>query len=104
MSTKEALDDLFADLVSRRQFEPFLRSVFELSSGAWAPLPTLVAGLSRDALPAVAEMTTSPPMVTWLADPRGVEREGYALVLCFWETALWSKVALVNRARLQQRQ
>ena len=93
--------DLLADLVSLRENEPFLVSLFAMAQGDWTSVRRLCSGLSGidEALNRIG--TSTELMAAWLTDPLAGSRSGYCLVALYSEENMRCEVAVYNRARLE---
>jgi hypothetical protein len=99
----DSLASVCADLLSQRQFEPFVRSLFAGPSGAWRKVADLCGGLAQ-LPPLCAELFAGHGevlMVTHLPWP-GPECDGFSLVLFVHHGELWSTIAAYNRQRLER--
>jgi hypothetical protein len=93
--------DLLADLVSLRENEPVLASLFTRAQGDWISLRGLCSGLPGidTALNRIGRSTEL--MAAWLNDPLASSRSGYCLVALYSEENMRCEVAVYNRARLE---
>jgi len=97
------MGDLLADLVSRRENEPFLVRLFDRAAGDWALLCELCSDLPH-VVDAIAELGADAQPMAWLADPFAARRSGYCLVSIYSDEHIRCDVALYNRARLTRGQ
>lgn len=102
MDRKLSFSDLFADLLSEEENELFLRRLFSLTPGDWGSLEALCGGMPRilSRLNGLMLGALTAPVVAWLQDPFPHERDGYCLVVAYWEDELHCPVAVYNRAQL----
>lgn len=88
----DVLQELCADIVSEKRYEPALLRLFGEKPGAWMTTKSLCEA-ARQPVPG-AKAT-----VTWLPAPGEPD---YAVILFFDPDSLWSTTALYNTSRLHK--
>lgn len=96
---------VFADLLSDPLCEEALARVFSGQKNTWQPLRTICEASPdlRRRVDSLTEGRSSGPHVVWLEDPLALEREGYCVVVCYWDEEGAESVAPYNKAALDRR-
>jgi hypothetical protein len=99
---EDSFSTVCADLLSEQRFEPFVRKLFALPSGAWHTVARLCGGLPElptQATELFAQHSHS-LLVSYLPWPGSDE---YALVIFLDSSEMWSTIATYNRQLLERR-
>ena len=96
---EERLEDLVADLLSRKKYQGIVQRLFAEAKGTWVSVKSLCSGFPntealRDGLDQLGEYDL---LATWLDYPGTPEDAGQALIVFFAPASYWSKAAFYNR-------
>lgn len=99
MNIEEQLYDMSADLLSERQFLPFVERLFAEEPGAWSTVASLCNGISlaEDRIRSLCDQLEGNLVVTWLEYVGGPYGPGFASVIFFEDQLLWSSIAVYNK-------
>ena len=105
MNDNDEVLAIFADLLSSPEYEDLLSRFFVGQKNTWHSLKEICEpseGLRRR-LDSLIQNRSSEPKVVWLDDSLALEREGYCVVICYWDEAGIESVATYNKAALARR-
>jgi hypothetical protein len=92
---EDKLSSLTADLVSRKDYEWWIRDLFTNPPGRWIDVFGSLASSQED----LEDMTC---YAAWLSFPMSSYGDGYRLIIFFSEQPHWSNVALYNAGRREK--
>ncbi len=105
MDRTDQMLSVFADLLSDPRYEEGLATLFFGQKYSWQPLRVICASSPdlRRRVDSLTEGRVSEPHVVWLDDSPGLDRQGYCVVVCYWDEEGAETVAPYNKAALDRR-